>query len=128
MEQSTAKFVTLSVSTILLSTIISVILFTVSMGFSIATSFQEKAISLYSDIGASQMIDASNLDTVDAINLYKVLDTNRNNILDYSIKNLDGTQVKDLKELLNRPTDTFKVRITGDTSIGFQVEVQEVSY
>lgn len=127
METTVKNWIVMSISVVLMSTLVSTIMWTFTIGLSIMSSFQDQTIKLYSEAGMSIMIETSNLDSVDATNVYKMLEVNRNIIKNYYIRNLDGTYVYDTRDLLKRPIDRFSVIITGDAAVGFQVRVQQVS-
>jgi hypothetical protein len=126
MENAVRDKIVLAISLVILSSLVSTIAWTFVIGMSIGSSFQDKMASYYSDAGVSMMIDFNNIDNVDAPNIYKMLEINRNVIKDYSIKNLDGSFVLDNRDLLSRPTDRFSITIRGDSSTGFQVEIEQV--
>lgn len=126
MSDLLSKWIFISIAVIIFATLVSLILWTVVLGYDIYADLQGEVIGYYSEAGLSMMIDANNVDSIDSANLYKVLESNRNVIIDYSITNLDGTYVQDTRDLLNRPTDRFKLVIRGDSAVGFQVIATEV--
>lgn len=126
MESTLKNWIMISISVVLLSSLVSTILWTMAIGLSILSSFQDRTVTLYSEAGMSIMIDSSNLDSVDATNVYKMIEVNRNIIKGFAIQNLDGSYVQDTRELLQRPIDRFSISITGDSAIGFDVIVKQV--
>lgn len=127
MESTFVRHILVSISCVLLATLVSAIVWTISIGSAIWSSFQDDIIMYYSEAGLSIMVDANNLESLDSANLYKMMEVNRNIITDFRIENLDGTIVSDTRELLDRPTDRFSVIIRGDSSIGFEVSAEQVS-
>lgn len=120
------KHILVSVSVVLLSTLVGVIAWTVTLGYSIAGDAQSKVITYYSEAGLSMMINAHNIDSVDSANLYRMLEVNRNLITDYSIKRLDNSTIKEFSDLLDNPTSRYKVVIRGDSAVGFEITATEI--
>ena len=127
MEGALSKWILTSISVVLFSSLVSLIAWTVMLGYGIAYDLEDDVITYYSEAGLSMMVSANNLESIDSANLYKVMESNRNVITDFQITNLDGSFVYDTRDLLNRPTDRFKVVIRGDSSIGFEVTATEVN-
>lgn len=126
MEGVLSKWILTSISVVLFASLISLIAWTVMLGYGIAYDLQDGVIVYYSEAGLSMMVNANNLESIDSANLYKVMESNRNVITDFKITNLDGSIIYDTRELLNRPTDRFNVVIRGDSSTGFEVTATEV--
>lgn len=126
MEDGAVKWILISVSVVVFATLVSVMVFTFKLGTAIAGDLENQVAGIYSEAGLSMLVDADNLEDIDGANLYKILEANSNIITSYSIKNLDGSLILETNELLTRPLDRFKVNITGDSRIGFKVEVQQV--
>lgn len=126
MGELVSKWILTSISVVVFSSLVSVIAWTLVIGYNIADDLQGDAITYYSEAGLSMMVDANNVDSIDSANLYKVMEVNRNIITDFSITNLDGSFVYDTSELLKRPLDRFSIVIQGDSSIGFEVTAKQV--
>lgn len=126
MEDTVAKSFMISISIVLMGMLSFVIWFTVIMGYNIAADFQSSSIEQYSQAGLSMIINAQNCEDVDAANLYKIMDANRNIIKEYRILLKDGTLITDIRDLLDHPIYRYKINITGDSAIGFLVDVEQI--
>lgn len=126
MGEVLSKWILTCIAVVIFSSLVSVIVWTLAIGYNIADDMQSDVITYYSEAGLSMIVDANNVDSIDSANLYKIMEVNRNIITDYSISNLDGSFVYDTKELLTRPLDRFSIVIEGDSSIGFEVTAQQI--
>lgn len=127
MDTISVKSILLAVSVILVSMIVSLSLWTTSIGMSIESSMQEEILKDYSSAGLSILVELSKNDEVDSILLYRLLIINKSSVKSYSVTKLDGSIVTDLTILLNKPLDRYKIVITGDVSTGFKVVCNQVS-
>lgn len=126
MEDTVAKSFMISISIVLMGMLSFVIWFTVIMGYNIAADFQSSSIEQYSQAGLSMIINAQNCEDVDAANLYKIMDANRNIIKEYRIVLKNGDIITDIRDLLDHPIYRYKINITGDSAIGFLVDVEQI--
>lgn len=126
MGEVLSKWILTCIAVVIFSSLVSVIVWTLAIGYNIADDMKSDVITYYSEAGLSMIVDANNVDSIDSANLYKIMEVNRNIITDYSISNLDGSFVYDTKELLTRPLDRFSIVIEGDSSIGFEVTAQQI--
>ena len=126
MEDTLVKSIFVFISLTVLSALVSIVMFTVSLGMNIYSAATSRVTEYYSEAGLSIMIDAHNLDSIDAPNLYKMLNVNQSVITDWHITDLEGNIIVDWQNILENPTSRYSVNITGDSAMGFEVEAEEI--
>lgn len=121
MEENLMKHTTMAVSVCLCATFISLVLWTVIIGYNIMNDFQSTITTYYAEAGLSTLIDSAYTDSIDSCNLYKILSVNRNIIVDIQLFDNTGHLFTNYEKLLDIPTKRWSIDILGDSAIGFQI-------